>query len=81
MESGKATKARRRKSLNVKVGKSTDRRKKTIILSAKNDRRLSILAALRDVDRSALLDTILNKALEGVTGYATGETEQGEAAA
>ena len=59
-------------SLKIDSGESSKPRKRSLILSVENDRRLSILAALRDSDRSTLANQLLDVALSGVRGYAPG---------
>ncbi len=47
-------------------GKATDRHKCSLLLTPENDLRLTVLATLRNTDRSTLLNSILDDALRGV---------------
>jgi len=67
----------KRKSLTIAGRIAGKPRKRTVVLSAKNDRRLSIKAALRDVNRSVILNEVLDAALAGVLASAPG-CEDGE---
>ena len=60
------------KSLTITGGIDGKPRKRTVVLSAKNDRRLSVKAALRDVNRSIILNEVLDVALAGVLASAPG---------
>ncbi len=74
-------------------GKATERHKCSLLLTPENDLRLTVLASLRNTDRSTLLNSILDDALRGVvvslrgplaaeggTGEGTAETADSEAA-
>jgi hypothetical protein len=70
------------KSFTITGNTSGKPRKRTVVLSAKNDRRLSIKAALRDVNRSVILNETLDIALAGVLASAPGcEDGEGKATA
>ncbi len=45
---------------------NTDRRRCTLVLSARNDLRLTVLAKARGIDRSTLVNELLERALAGV---------------
>jgi hypothetical protein len=62
----------KRKSLTIAGSKSGKPRKRTVVLSARNDKRLSVKAALRDVNRSVILNEVLDVALAGVLASAPG---------
>ena len=47
-------------------GKSAERLKCSLLLTPENDLRLTVLASLRQTDRSTLLNSILDDALRGV---------------
>jgi hypothetical protein len=47
-------------------GKTAERLKCSLLLTAENDLRLTVLASLRGTDRSTLLNAILDDALRGV---------------
>ncbi len=47
-------------------GKGAERLKCSLLLTAENDLRLTVLASLRKTDRSTLLNSILGEALRGV---------------
>ncbi len=47
-------------------GKGAERLKCSLLLTAENDLRLTVLARLRETDRSTLLNSILDDALRGV---------------
>lgn len=47
-------------------GKTLERLKCSLLLTAENDLRLTVLATLRGTDRSTLLNSILDDALRGV---------------
>ncbi len=47
-------------------GKSGERHKCSLLLTSENDLRLTVLASLRNTDRSTLLNSILDDALRGV---------------
>jgi hypothetical protein len=47
-------------------GKPAERLKCSLLLTAENDLRLTVLATLRGMDRSTLLNGILDEALRGV---------------
>ena len=74
-------KAGKTRSLKITDPGQRETHKVTLTLTAENDRRLSVLAALRDSDRSALANEIFNVALAGVRAYAPGVTGQEESAA
>jgi hypothetical protein len=50
----------------LQKGKPTERLKCSLLLTAENDLRLTVLATLRGMDRSTLLNAILDEALRGV---------------
>jgi hypothetical protein len=56
-------------------GKEAQPRKRTLILTAENDIRLSTLASIRNKDRSELVNQILKDALKNVRGHVLGEGE------
>lgn len=47
-------------------GKGPERLKCSLLLTRENDLRLTVLASLKGLDRSSLLNTILDDALRGV---------------
>lgn len=61
-----ATRSRRGRSTRASGGKLPERTKVSLILSRENDMRLTVLAAVRGIDRSTLINTILDEALRGV---------------
>lgn len=72
---------RGRRSTRAKTSrtKGAERLKCSLLLTKENDLRLTVLASLRDTDRSSLLNTILDDALRGVVVSLRGQlaTEQG----
>ncbi len=60
------TKGKRTKAPKTTKGKGAERLKCSLLLTAENDLRLTVLATLRGVDRSTLLNSILDDALRGV---------------
>jgi hypothetical protein len=66
-------------------GKPAERLKCSLLLTAENDLRLTVLATLRGMDRSTLLNGILDEALRGVVvslrGSLAAETGAGEGGA
>jgi hypothetical protein len=61
-----AAKPRKRLSAKPSDRKAGDRVKCTLLLTAENDLKLTVLAALRGVDRSALVNQVLAEAVRGV---------------
>lgn len=59
---------RNKKSMRAKAlkPKAAERLKCSLLLTKENDLRLTVLAAMKGTDRSALLNTILDDALRGV---------------
>jgi hypothetical protein len=58
--------------------KAAERVKCSLLLTKENDLRLTVLASLRDTDRSSLLNTILDDALRGVVVSLRGQLATGE---
>lgn len=58
--------------------KTAERLKCSLLLTKENDLRLTVLASLRDTDRSSLLNTILDDALRGVVVSLRGQLASGE---
>ena len=86
-------KGKRTKAAKTTKSKGAERLKCSLLLTAENDLRLTVLATLRGVDRSTLLNSILDDALRGVVvslrgplaaeggaGEGAFETADGEAA-
>ncbi len=63
-------------------GKAAERLKCSLLLTAENDLRLTVLATLRGMDRSTLLNVMLDEALRGVVvslrGSLASETGAGQ---
>ena len=88
-----SAKGKRTKAARTTKGKGAERLKCSLLLTAENDLRLTVLATLRGLDRSTLLNSILDDALRGVVvslrgplaaeggaGEGGGETADAEAA-
>ncbi len=60
------TRGKRTKAPKTTKGKGAERLKCSLLLTAENDLRLTVLASLRKTDRSTLLNSILDDALRGV---------------
>ena len=61
-----SAKGKRTKAARTTKGKGAERLKCSLLLTAENDLRLTVLATLRGLDRSTLLNSILDDALRGV---------------
>ena len=72
MEPRKARKPRKPRKPNEGTTEGGKSRKRSLVLSLENDLRLSVLAALRKMNRSALANEILDAGLRGVVAYAPG---------
>ncbi len=61
-----SAKGKRTKATKTTKSKGAERLKCSLLLTAENDLRLTVLATLRGLDRSTLLNSILDDALRGV---------------
>jgi hypothetical protein len=69
----KSTKSKTQKS------KAPERLKCSLLLTRENDLRLTVLASVKETDRSALINTILDDALRGVVVSLRGALAEGGA--
>lgn len=76
-QDGPTQKTRRGRPPRATKGKKEERTKCSLLLSKENDLRLTVLASLRGLDRSGLLNEILDEQLRGVVVSLRGPLAEG----